>query len=470
MPLVVTVTALFLDMYNTWGNGCAGIPYQPPHCIGYQSGHIIEGFSIPCGRGDGRQNPKLYNVVLFLGYGSVLLITPTVIIGSMLLMYKSVSKVEKRRRSYGANSLRFSVQELKELHSNLNLIHHADADVESNSHPRQSRARRSSTRKNDLEEEEEESEAPKACGSTVARNIGSLASTHSRRSSVLWPPENLPLDEGGWYVTKAIRTMCESLVVRCCQQNKEQQQQQQQQQQRSTKIKMSRYQRAISQKERAIVSMAFGYALAWALVIIPFMMISFLPGSIVKDQICACLYPLQGFFNFVVFMAPKVRIARKASISTSRGSILRSNSSGMGKELTWLQAFLKAYSSRGEKRRTASTSRRSSSAYSRRPSSILSRLSSNRSGTMAGFANDWNPPISGPTRTRAPISTESTPAGQGAGSAASLREMPLIISNNNSSALESSDEDTTTARPGPQHPTVFTNATKEEIREQMRVK
>jgi hypothetical protein len=461
VPLVVTVTALFLEMYNTWGLGCAGITYQPPHCIGYKSGHIIEGFRIPCGRGDGRQNPKLYIVVQFLGYGSVLVITPTVIIGSMLLMYKSVSKVEKRRRSYGVNSLRFSVQELKELHSNLNLINDADVDSESISNRRQSRARISSQLKNGLGLEEE-IEAPKACGSTVVRNVGSLTSTHSRRSSVLWPPENLHLEcEDGWHVKKTIRRMFKSLMLRCCQ-HKEQQQQ------RSTKIKMSRIQRAISQKERAIVSMAFGYALAWALVIIPFMMISFLPGSIVMDQICACLYPLQGFFNFVVFMAPKVRIARKASISTSRGSILRSSSSGMVKKLTWWQAFLKAYTSRGEKRRTVS-SLRSSSVYSRRPSSILSRKSSNRSGTMAGFANDWNPSIAGPTRTRAPISAaSSTPAGQGADAAASHREIPLMVSPN-ASASESTDEDTTTARQRPQHPTIFTNATKEKIREQMRV-
>jgi hypothetical protein len=130
-------------------------------------------------------------------------------------------------------------------------------------------------------------------------------------------------------------------------------------------------------------------------------------------------------------------------------------------------AFLKAYTSRGEKRRTVS-SLRSSSVYSRRPSSILSRKSSNRSGTMAGFANDWNPSIAGPTRTRAPISAASTPAGQGADAAASHREIPLMVSPN-ASASESTDEDTTTARQRPQHPTIFTNATKEKIREQMRV-
>jgi hypothetical protein len=139
----------------------------------------------------------------------------------------------------------------------------------------------------------------------------------------------------------------------------------------------------------------------------------------------------------------------------------------MEKKLTWWQAFLKAYTSRGEKRRTV-TSLRSSSVYSRRPSSILSRKSSNRSGTMAGFANDWNPSIAGPTRTRAPISAASTPAGQGADAAASHREIPLMVSPN-ASASESTDEDTTTARQRPQHPTIFTNATKEKIREQMRV-
>ena len=51
----------------------------------------------------------------------------------------------------------------------------------------------------------------------------------------------------------------------------------------------------------------------------------------------ACLSPRQGLFNCLVFMSPKVRNAKR----------LR-----RGENLTWRQAFIKAYMSRGERRRT----------------------------------------------------------------------------------------------------------------------
>jgi hypothetical protein len=47
---------------------------------------------------------------------------------------------------------------------------------------------------------------------------------------------------------------------------------------------------------------------------------------------------LQGLFNFLVFMSPKVRNAKRPI----RGR----------KNLTWRQAFIKAYTSRGERRKT----------------------------------------------------------------------------------------------------------------------
>ena len=81
-----------------------------PHCIGYESGETPEGFSIPCGRGDGGENPILYLVTGSVGYGLVLIITPTVIVGTMLLMYKSVSKIEQRMQNYGVHALRLNAR------------------------------------------------------------------------------------------------------------------------------------------------------------------------------------------------------------------------------------------------------------------------------------------------------------------------------------------------------------------------
>ena len=51
----------------------------------------------------------------------------------------------------------------------------------------------------------------------------------------------------------------------------------------------------------------------------------------------ACLTPLQGLFNFLVFMSPKVRNAKRPR---------------RGENLTWRQAFIKACMSKGDRRRT----------------------------------------------------------------------------------------------------------------------
>jgi hypothetical protein len=59
---------------------------------------------------DGRENPILYLVTAIVGYGSGLIITPTVIAGTMLLMYRSVSKIEKNMRNYGVNALRLNAR------------------------------------------------------------------------------------------------------------------------------------------------------------------------------------------------------------------------------------------------------------------------------------------------------------------------------------------------------------------------
>ena len=91
----------------------------------------------------------------------------------------------------------------------------------------------------------------------------------------------------------------------------------------------SRSNRATSQK-RAILHMAAGYALAWAFVCIPFILIVFLHESHVTLILHSCLNPLQGLFDFLVFMSPKVRNAKRSR----------------------REGVIKAYMSRGERRRT----------------------------------------------------------------------------------------------------------------------
>ena len=115
----------------------------------------------------------------------------------------------------------------------------------------------------------------------------------------------------------------------------------------------SRSNRATSQK-RAILHMAAGYDLAWALVFIPFLIPVFLHQS--SPILTACLGPLQGLFNFLVFMSPKMRIAKQPR---------------RGEKLTWRQEY---YMPRGERRRTAGRNLSSGNSRTAR-SRVSSRVS-----------------------------------------------------------------------------------------------
>jgi hypothetical protein len=107
-------------------------------------------------------------------------------------------------------------------------------------------------------------------------------------------------------------------------------------------------------QKRAILHMAFGYAGAWLLVWTPFFVYSmflfvhnFVPDAVVI--LSNFMTPLQGFFNFVVFMAPKVRTTRLMAMQRGRKGSRNLNS--QSQHLTWRQAFSEAYMSRGPARR-----------------------------------------------------------------------------------------------------------------------
>ena len=226
--------------YNEYRAVCHLVPNYPPHCIGYKNGDTPEGFSIPCGRGDGGENPILYLVTLIVGSGSTLIITPTVIVVTMLLMYRSVSKIEQSVQNYGVMALRLNARRSPGNH---------DDNTETN---------------------------------------GDYAARILRRIKKL---VRLP----------ALRT-----------------------------------QRATS-KRRAILHMAAGYALSWTFVFVPFRLPYFFHKSHATETLNSFLTPLQGLFNFLVLMSPRVRNAKRS---------IRER-----KKLTWRQAFIKAYMSRGERRR-----------------------------------------------------------------------------------------------------------------------
>jgi hypothetical protein len=107
----------------------------------------------------------------------------------------------------------------------------------------------------------------------------------------------------------------------------------------------------MTSQKRAVLQMAFGYAGAWFLVWTPFFIrtVVLIVLNSVPDALLVlsfCITPLQGFFNFVVFMAPKVRTARMMSMRQGRKDSVNNNSN-QNQHLTWCQALSKAYMSRG---------------------------------------------------------------------------------------------------------------------------
>jgi hypothetical protein len=259
IPLVFGIILMTMMGYNVYESGaCFVVPNDPPHCIGYENGDTPKGFSIPCGRGDGGENTILYRVNSIVGFGSVLIITPTAIVGTMLILYRSVSKIEQRMQNYGVSALRLNAR-------------------------------------------------------SGGGNRGENAETNSTRSAS---------DQHG--VMRRVKRLFMNVIPPCLRRDDHP---------RPT----SRSNRATSQK-RAILHMAAGYALSWTFVFIPFMIVKFLHESHAILILHSCLNPLQGLFNLLVSMPPKVRNAKRSR-------------RGEEENLTWRQAFIKAYMSRGERRR-----------------------------------------------------------------------------------------------------------------------
>ena len=91
-------------------------------------------------------------------------------------------------------------------------------------------------------------------------------------------------------------------------------------------------------RKKSILHIASGYVMGWALVWVPALMALLLPqGSAIHSIIASLLNPLQGLFNFLVFMSPKVRATKKPRRGAQNGN------------LSWYGAIIKSYTSRGEK-------------------------------------------------------------------------------------------------------------------------
>ena len=102
----------------------------------------------------------------------------------------------------------------------------------------------------------------------------------------------------------------------------------------SRRSNMSR-RRRVSRK-KAILQIASGYVVGWALVWVPGLLLYFLPIFRIKI-IASLVTPMQGLINLIVFMSPKLRVAARRG--QRRGDLV-----------SWTKVVSQAFMSRGERR------------------------------------------------------------------------------------------------------------------------
>ena len=309
VPLVICITLLATNSYNgNPGGVCYTFPHDPPHCIGYEAGAIPEGYSIPCGRGgesDGQT--ELRTITWWITCFWMLIIAPVTILVTMASMFRSVANIEKQMENYGVRALRFRT-----------------------TFPA------APTTDNSTGQQEGRSFAFK-----LKEMIGKYLCLTADLFTICCVRCHCACDAGCWCsdpkrpspTTKSNKMTCQ---------------------------------------KRAVLYMAFGYAGAWLLVWSPyFVCVVFwiVTNAHTPDTLAilmCCTVPLQGFFSFLVFMAPKARTTRTLAMRRERNSYNNNYNHNQQQHLTWCQAFYKAYVSRGRRlkdrnmRNTNRTERRTS--------------------------------------------------------------------------------------------------------------
>ena len=308
LALWTGITGLVTKSFNSDGDiiACLPIRYYPPHCSAVEYGIIPAGYTIPCGRGDTDSGIMFQTIVGLLAISFMpYIITPSIIVGTMVTMYRTVRKIERKMRNYGAGALRLRAQQRQ-------------AQVVDD---------------------------PNAAGGR---------GTRTRRSIFI----------------AALKSKLVSICP-CMFRNGY----------------ASRSNNARSQK-RAVLYMAMSYSLTWALTWVPLVLFISIKNKNVTNFLPVILFPLQGLYNLIAYMAPKVRNAR----NTRRG------------KLSWRQAIAKAWMSRGEEDRaivgrrhtnTASLRQRLTASMRQRFQGRLSRLIPNRRSKRSPALTSTNASVSG---------------------------------------------------------------------------
>lgn len=278
LSIAIGILGLALKSFNTNGTGslCYAIAYNPPHCIGYNNGDVPAGFTIPCGRGDPK-NEAVGNFALLALSGIPLGITPVVIIVTMFLMLRVVKEIEANSamRTYGASN---------------------DADTK-----------------------------PVPTPGTLPVLLEPVPSTAVVRST---------------NETRILRSTEDSFLVSPISQAPDSENMM------STSPRPSNQRRssdASRSPKRALLFMAMSYSLTWILIFIPAIVSVAFPVNDIAGFLSTVFTPLQGLYNLIVYMLPKVRSVKNGIGRNGR------------EQWTWLQAIRKAWMSKGEARKKKRT-------------------------------------------------------------------------------------------------------------------
>ena len=90
LTIVIGIAGLIMKQYNTDGTAgvCHPTSYNPPHC-----------------EGGGYENSIIPKVMLIMNIVPVTII-PAIIVGTIVIMYRTMRKIERKMQYYGAGALR----------------------------------------------------------------------------------------------------------------------------------------------------------------------------------------------------------------------------------------------------------------------------------------------------------------------------------------------------------------------------
>ncbi len=351
LPLVPCIMHSAVDSYSPLAGFCFVSSPEISrevdlHCQGYEDGSNTtnvettpKGFTKPCGKYPWVDHPIIYVVATAVNLCSVILPSLTIIV-TMVMMYRSVAELEKKMKRYGVHSLRLRAS-----------IVVATAGLRTGDH---------------LLEAGTDPAGGHSTSSIPARNIFARVSATMKKFKKNNFLKNLFSCFWGEDDSSNKDSTRQTFLSR-----------RRRRRRRLKKKRSTRRSAVVVAQKRSILAMAIGYAGAWLVIFIPFLVGVESGLSYEKLLIGASLTPLQGFMNFVVFMSPKVRNAKNPPRKRGEKRGLPPRRGGKSRvELTWLQACFEAYLSRGKKMNIImmrGTGRLSTQNGNRRQSSFMRR-------------------------------------------------------------------------------------------------